>query len=732
VADVLDASTKAKIGSFGNAAITVCTSFSSRAWNMLSKMASARKASDVADNAPQFTQSEPNLVRPGMDAQAVYQRKSIRQQITFSDQKFDVKSLPIDMQRVVSHLTKDFGEEYALTFAFMVRTASELHRAWHMTLLTSKILQQVKDRFKIRTTWELGVIKLKFRVEDGRYELHRKVPYDYDSEFQDIYAKIAVALVDGNINIHQALIFQSNTKKGKHTAASGLFLRDYPGRLVLYPLEAATCAVIFFGGDWNDAGVAAVTGLCAGLMEWFLVSLNNNAKILIDVLVGITTGIVGGLFYRFLEEPTCLPSVFLGVLYWFFYGTAFVIGILEIVAGELETGVIRFMAVSVKTFVLTLGSTWGLQMVADSAVDAFQDNSGCNLIDLDLEWWRIPLYLLCSASALGQYRFPVVYYWRGLLIQLVGYEVQYQVFKEFAKRHDRDLLDTATANVVGAIASVLAACLLSWIVDSLSYYYSARTLMRVDGEYSAFGEFVYSISEGWVRFTTSIGLGRRDEQRFLDMQPKLRQMSSELQDPTHARSEIRLTAEEERLLKQAVVSAEPLNVWSLLMPTVYQLVPGSLIARLWYNSIFPPPYLPEELPVATTNGTATGFTYISWTPDQAQENVFSALMVIAASLALGLLLGMGVVSVINAFFRRTVIALFESSGSLTESRKDLRADLRHKRDDRQGLMNTPEDDDPDSGELFPPDKEPGTEPAEAVQSIPEEKGSDEKLSQASA
>lgn len=143
-----------------------------------------------------------------------------------------------------------------------------------------------------------------------------------------MYAKIAVALVDGRIDLHQALKFQSETKHGDHTAASGLFLRDFPGRLILYPLEAATCAVIFFGGDWRDAGVAAATGLTAGLVEWGLVSLNNNAKILIDVLVGIATGIVGGLFYRYGGETTCLPAVFLGVLYWFFYGTAFVLGML--------------------------------------------------------------------------------------------------------------------------------------------------------------------------------------------------------------------------------------------------------------------------------------------------------------------------------------------------------------------------------------------------------------------
>jgi hypothetical protein len=129
-------------------------------------------------------QSEPPI-RPGMHNNPMYNKlKSIRQKITFDVHKFDVNTLPEDLRRVVGHLTEKWGEEYALTFAFMVRTASELHRAWHMTLLTSKIMQQLKDKFKMRMTWELGVIKLKFRVEDGGYELHRKVPYDYDSEFQ--------------------------------------------------------------------------------------------------------------------------------------------------------------------------------------------------------------------------------------------------------------------------------------------------------------------------------------------------------------------------------------------------------------------------------------------------------------------------------------------------------------------------------------------------------------------
>jgi hypothetical protein len=66
-----------------------------------------------------------------------------------------------------------------------------------MSLLTSTLLQQLKETFGLRMTWTLGVLTLAFRVEDGFYELHRRVPYDYDSEFQDKYQKVAVALMDG-------------------------------------------------------------------------------------------------------------------------------------------------------------------------------------------------------------------------------------------------------------------------------------------------------------------------------------------------------------------------------------------------------------------------------------------------------------------------------------------------------------------------------------------------------
>lgn len=156
---------------------------------------------------------------------------------------------------------------------------------------------------------------------------------------------------------------------------------------------------------WLDAGVAAICGFSAGLLEYILsYGVGGQAKVLIDVVVGTSTGIIGGLWYIYAGK-CCLSSIFLGTLYWFFYGTAFVIGILEIIAGELETGVTRFVAVSVKTFVLCLGASLGLMLTAWGGASKIwhESEDHCDGNFVKGSAWRIPLYLLCSVAVLGQY-----------------------------------------------------------------------------------------------------------------------------------------------------------------------------------------------------------------------------------------------------------------------------------------------------------------------------------------
>eukprot|EP00548_Thalassiothrix_antarctica_P006674 CAMPEP_0194132738 /NCGR_PEP_ID=MMETSP0152-20130528/3142_1 /TAXON_ID=1049557 /ORGANISM="Thalassiothrix antarctica, Strain L6-D1" /LENGTH=680 /DNA_ID=CAMNT_0038827897 /DNA_START=79 /DNA_END=2121 /DNA_ORIENTATION=+ len=572
------------------------------------------------------------------------QYQSVRHDISFKSKKFETKTLPMDVQRVYKQLKEDHGEEYALIWVFSMRTAVELHRGWHMPLLTSKILQQIKDKFKMRMTWNLGMVKLIFRVEDGEFELQRKIPFDYDSEYQDLFTKVATAFVNENIDIHQALIFQTEIKKGLHTAKSGRYImRSYPGRLFIYPLQAASCALIFFDGGFSDAGVAAICGFTAGLIEWAIdSSAPGDLKILKDVIVGTFTGIIASIAFRFDGDFFCLKSIFMGTLYWFFYGTAFVAGILEIVSGEIETGVTRFVAVTIKTFVLSLGAAFGMAVVFTfgyeyNTIDAWylqglNCTSDRDFINNDL--YRIIIYIVCSFAVLGQYRFPIVNWWRGVLVQVAGYVVQYKVQQGLEHEGKNTNLDTAISNIAGAMAAVIVSDILAAIVDGMLKLYNARILHR-NKKVTKVGTFFYKITAFFVRASYYLGCGKEADLRVLNMKSDLRQQRLELHSDTHARSEINITSEQQRDIQEAIVSAEPLSTWSILMPAVYQLVPGSHIANLWFGTIFPynEDNISEDvlMKLKESNYKAS---------DSGQ--VFELLMVISTSLALGLLLGFAV------------------------------------------------------------------------------------------
>ena len=483
--------------------------------------------------------------------------------------RFDVKSLDPGLQKLyLSLTTKDHHtREYALTVIFNIRTAIELHRAWHVSLFTNRLMEKVKAKFGLSMNWHLGVFRMSFLIDGGRYHLQRRVPYDYDSQNQDLFMKLAWGLCNKDFIVDEALTLQDKiinegVLKETHTRCITKFLREFPGRLILYPALSSTCAVIFFGGDWKDAGVAAVTGLATGISTLFIEILGRKRKrnygILVDIAAGLLTGLIGALFYRINGKTTCLSSVFLGTLYWFFYGTAFVVGLLEIVAGQVETGVTRFMAVTIKTFVLSMSTVIGMDIIIQEPASEweYQRTNNCGLIDLDVHWWRIPLYLACSAAALGQYRVRFIEYWRGLIVQLVGYEIQYQVMNASVNRYNNlkyDHTHLITANIAGACSAVVTA----FVIAKISNY---------------FDKMYYE------------------------------KMNSFDGSPNKA--------------ENTVIHKEPLNKWSIFMPALYQLVPGSVIANLWFSVIFPPTKDADDA-----------------------SNVLGDLMISSLSLGMGLIMG---------------------------------------------------------------------------------------------
>lgn len=114
------------------------------------------------------------------------------------------------------------------------------------------------------------------------------------------------------------------------------------------------------------------------------------------------------------------------------------------------------------------------------------------------------------------------------------------------------------------------------------------------------------------------------------------------------------------------------------MPALYQLVPGSMIAKLWFNYIFPPKLERVEVPLGDT-----GLNYTRVEYDEQANNVFGGLMIISTSLALGLVVGFAVVQIWE-----DVLELF-SCGRSSQSKLKSDEKLRRAKDRRIGMYSSP-------------------------------------------
>jgi hypothetical protein len=297
------------------------------------------------------------------------------------------------------------------------------------------------------------------------------------------------------------------------------------------------------------------------------------------------------------------------------------------------------------------------------------------------QWWRLPLYILCSVSVLGQYRFVVMNYWLGLLVQLVGYEIQHRVEKAYSDRHTFDGMDTVYANVSGAIGAVVTASFLCLLIEIVRKSTTAKMMLNNEEEkLSVFGKFMNSIYGCWVHWASCLGITRGLPRQVARVREKLEELTE---------TQV-LSVEEEAILIAGVVESQEFNVWSFLMPAIYQLVPGSKIALFWYEAIFPPiPY------VNVVNVTALD-SYEESTVPTTDSSSYYDLMLISVSLALGLLLGLALVRVIGfAFF--TIIALCRDKRK-PEEEIDKIASKNKREYFRRGVTRQSVDDDPSDAE----------------------------------
>jgi hypothetical protein len=148
---------------------------------------------------------------------------------------------------------------------------------------------------------------------------------------------------------------------------------------------------------------------------------------------------------------------------------------------------------------------------------------------------------------------------------------------------------------------------------------------------------------------------------------------------------VNLDPVEQNLITETIVGAQDMNLWSILMPALYQLVPGSMIAKLWFTYIFPPVLLEQRERIEGTQ-----YYYTTYSIDASANNVFAGLMIISTSLALGVLIGFASVQIVEHTAR--VFPCF------TENRLKSEEKLERARSRRCGMYSVPsvKEDDPDS------------------------------------
>jgi len=210
--------------------------------------------------------------------------------------------------------------------------------------------------------------------------------------------------------------------------------------------------------------------------------------------------------------------------------------------------------------VLSLGASLGLLVVGDANKVWIEQAGNCNRIDFgDLYWWRVPLYLLCSVFVLGQYRFPIVKYWRALVTMYVGYEVQYRSFEYLATIHSRDMLDIAISNVLGCAAAVVSACILSYFLDQFQYLYDLFILNPDSPDTKKYrGTFVHALGTFLLKIEKILKIGRKADRARGKMEKKIKENWGK------PKRDFRLEKDEQNLIIETIIGTQDMNIWCVL------------------------------------------------------------------------------------------------------------------------------------------------------------------------
>ena len=269
------------------------------------------------------------------------------------------------------------------------------------------------------------------------------------------------------------------------------------------------------------------------------------------------------------------PKTVLGTLYWFLYGTAFVISLYEISNNQLITGTTRFIQATLRSYGLAFGSLIGVWIAAyggEARYEAVEES--CSLKDgqISNNLWYLLLFPGSAIACLMQFRVKLVHFPVCFIVQCVAYGFQYLLGTVWKQPE-------FLANLIPAFLATITSALCINITHRLKIYNlevkrEAYLLERKKNDNEAEHSSRTTTEEGAVERVVLSGTTPGGEEQSVRSH--------------HDSNVIAFVSDRELYTKND--SSERLqyassDLWFCLLPALYLLVPGSKLLQTAFEGL---------------------------------------------------------------------------------------------------------------------------------------------------
>lgn len=293
---------------------------------------------------------------------------------------------------------------------FIVTLIDRLHASVYATFLSRSFAKELAAKLRVEAlsvSFTLDGVQWKWRRRRGGVEevtASHAIRADFDLKAQHQLSRVGTMVANGSIGVEEGL--KAILAKTADQRFEQLY-RQPPGRPFAVALMALGTTTICFGGNLVDGMFASLEGLIAGFLEMFCS----------EGFVALAISFYSIMVVNDHPETTCFSSQVIGTLFWFYFGTAFIIALFEVASGQLRIGILRLffalvdsfrhavgIAVAIVVGVMLLGQDVKDLVIRDCNPMESHSDDRLSLGGIQL---RVPLFLILCVAVNSQLRVDI-------------------------------------------------------------------------------------------------------------------------------------------------------------------------------------------------------------------------------------------------------------------------------------------------------------------------------------